>query len=61
MSDIPWFHTRLYYFCVIGEFVDAESRIYDGLVVDGYEFGHGMISQINSNTFRSMGLLLENI
>ena len=39
--------------------MDVESRIYYGIVVDGYEFGHGVISLINSNIFRSMGLTFQ--
>ena len=36
-------------------------RIYDGLVVGGYEFGHGMVSQMNSIIFLFMGLMWEHI
>ena len=35
---------------ITGEIPDVERRIYNDLVVDVFEFGHGMVSQINSRT-----------
>ena len=56
MSDIARFHARLDPLCVTGDIADAKRRIYDGIVVDGYEFGLGMVSQINSSIFRPWAL-----
>ena len=61
ISDIARFHARLDKLCIIGDIGDVERRIYDGLVVDGYEFGHGVVSQMNSSIFLSMGQMWETI
>ena len=44
MWDTVRFHARLNQLCVVGNIADTEKRTYDGPVVDGYEFGHGMVS-----------------
>ena len=59
--DTTWFQERLDQLCASGDIADAERRIYDGLVVDGYEFGHAMVSQINSSILWSIGLMWENV
>ena len=51
VSNIVWFQAILDQLLAIGDITDAEKIIYDGLVVDGYEFGHAVISQINSSIF----------
>ena len=61
MSDIAWFQTRIDQFFIIGDIPDVETRIYNGLVVDVFEFGNGTVSQINSSIFLCMGLMWENI
>ena len=61
MLDNAWFQARLDQLFVIGDIADAEKRIYGGLVVGGYEFGHAMVSQINNSILRSIGLMWENI
>ena len=61
MSDIARFHARLDKLCIIGDIGDVEMRIYDGLVVDEFEFGHGIPSQMNSSIFLSMRLMCETI
>ena len=61
MPDIAWFQARLEQLCAIGDFGDTKRRIYDGLVVDGYEFGRVEYSQINLSILRSISLMLDNI
>ena len=61
MSDSAWFLARIDQICIITDIADAVRIIYDGLVVDGYEFGHGIVSQTNSNIVLPMGLMWENI
>ena len=45
MWDVARFHEILAQLCVEGDIANTEKRIYDGTVVDGYEFGHCMVSQ----------------
>ena len=51
MWDTAWFLARLDRFFVVGNIADTEKRTYDGPVVDGYEFGHGMVSQNKCQCF----------
>ena len=51
MWDTARFHARLDQICVVGDIADSEKRIYDGPVLDGYEFGHGMVSQNKCQCF----------
>lgn len=52
MLAIAWFQVRLDKLRAIGDIADADRIIHYIVEVDGYEFGHVVVSKINSTFYR---------
>ena len=52
MLDIAWFQVRLDKLRAIDDIADTDIIIHYIVVVDGYEFGHVVVSKINSTFYR---------
>ena len=59
MLDTAWIQVRLDQRCAIGDIAAVERIIYDGLIVDGYEFGDAMVSQIKPSIVWLISLMWD--